>query len=167
MLYVSNVTNANRDRFDFTNMRAKPLNQRTNRRHDDCRRSFRLVETPQDPRTPAHRVDRWTHSFERKGFPSREEFDLISAKERGEVVDQSLGFCGRGHCDHDWPAFGPVDQRRNRDGSGWFRDDDGAFTAPQDRDERGLISHHRNQIGQSHRTSGHADMPGTNRAGGE
>ena len=33
--------------------------------------------------------------------------------------------------------------------------------------ERGLIGHHRDQIGQSHGTSGHARMPGTERAGGE
>jgi hypothetical protein len=82
-------------------------------------------------------------------------------------MHKPLGFCGRRYANHDWSTLSPFNQRGNRDGSGWFRDDDGTFAASQDRDERGLIGHHRNQIGQSHGTSGHADMPGTNRAGGE
>jgi hypothetical protein len=44
---ISDVANTNRDRFDFTNMRPKPLNQRPNRRHDYCRGPFRFVKSPQ------------------------------------------------------------------------------------------------------------------------
>jgi hypothetical protein len=45
--WISNVTNTNCDRFDFTNMRPKPLNQRPNRRHDHCRGPFGFVQSPQ------------------------------------------------------------------------------------------------------------------------
>ena len=50
-----------------------------------------VVQPPQHPQAPAHRLDARAHPLERQRLPRREQLDPVVAEEGGQVVRQPLG----------------------------------------------------------------------------
>ena len=92
------------DRLDVLDVRAEPLHQRADRRHDHRREVLAAgPQPPHDAQAPAHRLRVGRHPFERQRLPRREQLDRVVAEVLAEVAGDAFGLGPRRHRDQHRP----------------------------------------------------------------
>ena len=108
---IDHRTLGDHDRLDPGGVRTELLEEGAHARHDHLGHSFGVTDPPQDFEPSTHRLDTRTHSFERKGFPGREQRDRIDRHQDAQIVGDLTGHGSGGAGDHEWPASGDLAER--------------------------------------------------------
>ena len=137
-----------RDRGHVVDVGAEALHQRTHGRHHHVGRPLGVVQPPQHPQAPAHRLDPGAHPLERQRLPGGEQLDPVVAQEGADVVGQALGLGRRRDRQHDRPPLGEAAEPRRDEGACRLGHRQRRRGAAEHLRERGLVAQRRGQIGE-------------------